>query len=64
MGPDVGTPEYYYQIDQIKKVCCDLDTREDINKAIVMYLMDESFSRPAIAHAQKELIDELATFPR
>lgn len=55
-GPAFGTDEYKEQVETIKMRIEDVfDLGESaIQKTLMMFLMDTSYSRAAISHAEKE----------
>jgi len=61
MGPEDNTPEWDKQINIITTVInyADLKDESEIDRMIVLYAMDESFSRSAILEARRQITDKV-----
>jgi len=61
MGPEWGTPECQEQVDEIVKFLGSRDdlSEKDIDMALMMFVMDTSYSRAAISHARKEILKKI-----
>jgi len=59
MGPEDNTPEWDKQITTIVTVVKNsgLLGADEIDRVILMYAMDESFSRSAILEARKKILN-------
>lgn len=58
MGPEDNTPEWDKQVDTIVTVATNsgLTSENDIDRVIIMYAMDETFSRSAILEARHKVL--------
>lgn len=57
MGPEDHTPEWDAQVETIVNVMDNSDiTKAEMERVIVMYAMDESFSRSAVLQARHEIL--------
>ncbi len=59
MGPKDNTPEWDKQVQTIVTVANNskLTGADEIDRVIMMYAMDESFSRSAILEARRQVLE-------
>ena len=57
MGPEYGTEKYYDQVDRVKKFLSSVE-EENIESALMLFILDPKFSRSAICQAEKEVRKE------
>lgn len=64
MGPEYGTEKYKSQVDTI---VCGLGSvpmyKDELSSFLMMYILDESFSRAAICEAEKIIRRKLEANP-
>lgn len=60
MGPEDHTPEWTKQVETITTVAksSGLITPDEIDRVIMMYAMDETFSRSAILEARRQVLEQ------
>ena len=59
MGPEDNTPEWDKQVETITTVIrtSGLIDADEIDRVVLMYAMDESFSRSAILEARRKILN-------
>lgn len=60
MGPEDNTPEWDKQVSTIVTVATNsgLVGADEVDRVILMYAMDESFSRSAILEARRRITEQ------
>jgi len=58
MGPEDNTPEWHKQVETITTVAqgSGITEADEVDQLILMYAMDESFSRSAILEARHRIL--------
>ena len=61
MGPEDNTPEWNKQVETITTVIRNSSVidADEIDQVVLMYAMDESFSRSAILEARRQVVGAL-----
>lgn len=60
MGPEDNTPEWDKQVETIVTIATgsNINTPDEVDQLMLMYAMDESFSRSAILQARHQILEQ------